>query len=406
MPQSTQEVNKPTTWETTSLKSVIEERVKDDDRFIGLKRYLAQVRIFWSTEIDTACAGHGFIFVNPAFWGKLPEETRLTVIAHEVWHLILKHLDRGEKLNHYYYNIAGDHVINLNLEAEKFTFIGVEDCFKDPKYRGKSTEQIYDLVYKEQPKIDPSKHVSSEKIEDLVDKALDADGKGKTLNEQKTENDKNVEEAQKGIGNTLGNSTIWLEVDKTKNVIIEGATYQEIFKDYLIDPLNGGQRTFMRPNRRQVAMKNNTLRLPGKYPRKGHRNRLTHLVYALDVSGSISQTEVKQSNNAVATIKRLLNPEKLTVLFFDTRITFEKTYRDRDPYIDLKVNGGGGTNLTAVYNRAKILKPEALVVFTDLRVTIPSQQDWDSIWMVPHNKCPIPANLYGSVYLIPEMVTN
>lgn len=388
--------------EAITLKQAFENAVINDPRCVGLARYISNVRIFWSYSISTACAGHGFIFFNPNFYDSIPAETRLTVMVHEVWHLILKHLDRGKECDPYTHNIAADHVINNALEEDGFTFEGTTPC-KDPKYKHWSTEMVYNSIYKNNKKkapslADMSGHIPAELIEDLIEQIVN--GEGKTLDDQKKDAEKDVDAERKSIGNETGSQGIKLELTNV-TVMILGATYPKIFDKYLIDPLSGGKRTFMRPNRRQHGMHSKLL-LPGRYPKRGHINRLTHLVYALDVSGSITAKQAQQFHNSVRTIKELLNPALLTVLFFDTRIVLEKTFTDKEKYGKINVVAGGGTNLNDVYRRTKELEPEALVIFTDLMVAIPPQPKWDCIWLVPAKNFAIPQNIYGDVYLIPE----
>jgi len=388
--------------EAVKLKQAFEEIIVNDPRCVGLARYIANVRIFWSYSIPTACAGHGFIFFNPKFYDSIPEETRITVCVHEIWHLILKHLDRGKDCDPYIHNKAADHVINNALEDDGFTFEGT-DPYKDPQYKHMSTEQVYNDIYEDEKKKKPDLasmggHIPAELIEDLVEQIANAEDK--TLEDQKSKADKDVDAHNKQAGNATGSQGIKLELTHQRHMII-GATYNEIFKPYLTDPLTGGKRTFMRPNRRQHAM-SKKLQLPGRFPKRGHKNRLKHLVYALDVSGSINQKQAQQFHESVRTIKELLNPSKLTVLFFDTKIKLERTFTDKESYGNIQVHAGGGTDLRNVYARTKELEPEALVIFTDLCVGIPPKPDWETIWLIPEAYHSVPSNIYGEVYLIPE----
>jgi predicted metal-dependent peptidase len=391
------------TWEAKELKPLVLQIFKEDKRFIGLSRYIVNVRIFWSFDIPTACAGHGFIFFNPDFWDSIPEQTRRTVLAHEVWHLILKHLDRGEGCDPTIHNQAADHVINLNLEKDGFTFDGTTP-FKDPIYLGKSTEQVYNAIWEERmenPPVPVPGGATKEQIETLIKDILGQDGKGKSLQDQKDEAEADVDAAGLPPGYSPGNTGIKLEMSG-KLVKILNKTYAEIFKDYMTDPLTGGGRSYFRPNRRTHGSKS-PLILPGRSPKKGAKNRLTHLVYALDVSGSITLQQAQQFHDSVRTLKEMLNPEKLTVLLFDTRIVFEKTFTDREKYGNIAVHAGGGTDLKDVYKRMSALGAEAMVIFTDLCVGIPPEPPWETIWIVPSMTCNIPAGLYGNVYLIPKI---
>jgi predicted metal-dependent peptidase len=403
-PPPTYKVGEVKPSEAVKLKQAFEKIMVNDPRCTGLARYIVNVRIFWSYDIPTACAGHGFIFFNPKFYDSIPEQTRITVCVHEVWHLILKHLERGKNCDPYIHNEAADHVINLGLKSDGFTFDGTTPCI-DIRYAGMSTETVYNIIYKSANKSKKlntesmNNTISAEVIEDLIEKVLQAEGGN--LEDQKEKAEKDVNSVSKKAGVSTSGKGIKLDLT-TNTVMIVGATYQEIFKDYLTDPLSNGKRTFARPNRRQHGLGKTKFILPGRLQRKSVSNRLTHLTYALDVSGSINKKQSQQSHDAIRTIKELLNPTSMTVLYFDTRIKMEKTFTDKQEYGDILVRAGGGTDLKDVYRRTRELESEALVIFTDLCVTIPPKPEWECIWLVPETRFTIPTNIYGNVYLIPQ----
>jgi predicted metal-dependent peptidase len=397
-----------------TFRAIVQDMILYDKRFVGMARYVTRIEFFWSTAIKTACAGAGFIFFNPEFWKKLVPEQQKTVVAHEIWHLILNHLERGEGFDPESYNIAGDHVINLTLQEDGFPihqnsdFGGITPCC-DPAYRGLSTEQIYAKVHEDRKK-DPGSHSSpsgtpsKDQIEDLIKEAVS--GTGKSVDQQKEEDealrDSVAQEAQAAPpGNHAGGEDRLISTE-CKKVFIKEATYEEIFEDYLTDPLSGGKRTYIRPSRRQVA---GGLRLKGKFPKRGRKNRLTHLVYALDVSGSITSHQAQQFLRSAKTLKETLNPVLMTVMLWDTRIVFEKVFREDEPLDNIQVQAGGGTCLDPVYKRVRQINPEALVIFTDLCVNIPPKPDWETIWFVPDMNiydAYLQQVTYGDIYLVPE----
>lgn len=397
-----------------TFRVIVQEMILQDRRFAGMARYVTNIEFFWSSAIKTACAGAGFIFFNPDFWAKLVPEQQKTVVAHEIWHLILNHLERGEGKDPDSYNIAGDHVINLTLQEDGFPihensdFGGIKPCC-DPAYRGMSTEQIYAKIHEERKK-NPGSHQpaagtpSKSQIEDLIKEALQ--GSGTSLQEQKDDDEELLnavaDKAQANPpGNQPGGESRLLETER-KKVYIKKATYEEIFEEYLTDPLSGGKRTFMRPSRRQV---NGGLRLKGKYPKKGRKNRLTHLVYALDVSGSITRAQANQFLRSAETLKERLNPVLMTVMLWDNQIRFEKVFREDEKLTGIHVTAGGSTCLKPVYQRVKQINPEALVIFTDLCVDIPPKPSWETIWFVPDDNiydAYLQKVTYGDVYLVPD----
>lgn len=399
---------------TDTFRTIVQDMILFDKRFAGMSRYVTTIEFFWSTQIKTACAGAGFIFFNPDFWDKLLPEQQKTVVAHEIWHLILNHLDRGKGFDPDSYNIAGDHVINLTLQDDGFPisensdYGGITPCC-DPAYRGMSTEQIYAKVHEDRKK-DPGSHSapagtpSTDQIEDLIKEAVQ--GTGNSVQQQK---DKDEEIRQQVAdkaqiappGDQSGNEARLLKTERVK-VFIKSATYEEIFEEFLIDPLSGGKRTYVRPSRRQAA---GGLRLKGKFPKRGRKNRLTHLVYALDVSGSITSQQARQFLRSAKTLKEKLNPVMMTVMLWDTQIKFEKCFREDETLDNISVHAGGGTCLQPVYHRVKQINPEALVIFTDLQVDIPPKPTWETIWFVPdlHIYDTYLQNVtYGDVYLVPE----
>ncbi len=407
----------------TELRAEVEKMILDDPKMLGIARYLASVEVFWSYDIETACAGHGFIFFNPDFYAQLPLPTRNTIMAHEVWHLILKHLDRGEGHDPEDYNRAADHVINNLVEDEgfEFDFTGVVmadgrgfEPVKDAIYKNMSTEEIYNIIHKERKKGNPPKpcnggkgnpkHVPKSVIDDLVKAAADKIASNTDYNnvpDQIKADEERLEDLNIPTGKNSGYTHLMLEITGT-HVAIAGSTYEEIFAEYLIDPISGARRSFMRPNRRMHGASG--FQLPGRVVRKSKSNRLAHLIYALDVSGSITAEQAQQFHDSVATIKELLNPNLLTVIFWDTQIKLIKTFKDTEPYTKIQVQAGGCTCLKAVYKYIATRDPDAVVIFTDLAVNIPKEPKWHTIWLVPinHREATVPG-LYGDVYIIPKM---
>ena len=410
------------------LRHYVEEMLHFDKRFVGMSAYVYNINLYWSSVIPTACAGHGFIFFNPEFWDKLDTEKKKSIISHEIWHLILKHLDRMEGYDPDLHNQAADHVINNMLVDEGFVmgpnvdFGGIKGCC-DPRFKGMSTEQVYRILEQEkqqQQSMDsggePGKgsasdgsggfpHPTKDQIEDLIQEALE--GSGVDLQQQQAKASEEAKQAQgqvlggQGIGDQAG--SINREITYINSKEIKEASYEEIFEPWLIDPLSGGKRTYMRPSRRQAK---GGLRLKGKYPKRGKKNRLTRLVYALDVSGSISASDARMFLESAATIKDKLNPKEMIVILWDTRIVFEKTFREDEPIRNINVRAGGGTCLGPVYKRVAEINPEALVIFTDLAVTIPPKPSWETIWFVPNKHHIYGGYLsnvtYGEVYQVPE----
>jgi predicted metal-dependent peptidase len=395
--------NTSKTWESTDFRDLVERLTDNDKRFVGIFGFLKDVRFCWSYQIKTACAGYGFIFFNPDWYDMLPEETHKTVIYHEAMHLILRHLQRGESCDPYIYGLAIDFVVNLDAKNHGFTFEGWQGPCLDDKYAGMSSEDVYDQLMdgnKYEPlNIDFSKHISRELIEEMIKGVLG----DLSFEDQKDYAEHKVkQQASKGCGSGMGHIGLQFDLMKRK-VAIQGASYEEIFAKQMTEPEVQKKRTFKRPSRRMSTDRTQPFILPGRMKTKSAAKRLSHLIWCLDVSGSISTAQGKQFNDGAQTAKALLNPEKMTVIFWDTAIRHIQTFTDKEPYKRMKVRAGGGTNLGPVYAKLRELEAETVVIFTDLCVTIPPEPDWDTIWLLTSENDTVPASLYGDVYICPPL---
>ena len=99
---------------------------------------------------DTMATDGYNIFVNPDFCDSLSIEETIFVLAHEVMHCVLGHIDRREQREPTVWNHAIDYATNLML---------IELGFKMPKvglinhsYRGMTSEDIYEELIKKYKK--------------------------------------------------------------------------------------------------------------------------------------------------------------------------------------------------------------------------------------------------------------
>ena len=104
-----------------------------------------------SDQFDTMAVDGQRIYYNKDFVNKITHKETVGVIAHEVLHVVFKHHLRRNNRDKYFWNVAGDYVINDVLFEDGFVL--PEGGLYDSKYSGWSTEKVYDDVY--QQKDDP-----------------------------------------------------------------------------------------------------------------------------------------------------------------------------------------------------------------------------------------------------------
>lgn len=397
-------MNNSTTWEDVNFRDTVYGFIVNDERFAGMASYLSNVRLCWSYTTANASSGHGFIFFNPDWWDKLPEETRKTVIFHHGLSMISRHLQRGKGLHPSVFAMASQNVINLFCKDEGFTAEGW-NWLCDTKYLAMSVEGVYNQMMEGEIYVPPEfleTVLPTQVVEDMIEEILEDEDED--LGDVIDFDEENVirtisENPGYGIGSGTGSAGFDLNIGMGQEVLVDH-TFEEILKPYMEVGEDTKVRSFRRPSRRTQG---GDFILPGRVTKKGTKpERIKHLYLLLDVSGSIGEKQGRQFNYGAQTIKKVLDPEMMTVIFYDTQIKLEKTFTSAQKYTPLKVRAGGGTSLTSVYKRIAEINPEVVINFTDLQVAIPPQPEWDTIWIVPDTGCCIPENLYGPVYLMPK----
>lgn len=318
---------------------------------------LCRMKFEWRDDIPTAQTNGEVLRWNPDFFLSLDKETRVTVLAHELWHVAYMHCARGEGLDPELYNIAADHVINLML-AEHNYFMDGFPYVMDEKYIGWSTEQVYKDLQNNPPgpaptgglgeditkPKDDNGNIDPRALADMVSKVVGAATAARMSDQA---------------------SSIPGEVSRTfENFLKPKLNWDVILHNFFNDLVNY-EYSYRRPNRRYEDPI-----MPGLVGMEG----LEHLVYYLDISGSVSDEDILRFNSEVAYIKEQFNPQRLTLVTFDTEIKDIYEFEADDDFQKIVVTGRGGTDLNPVIAHANKVKPNAIIIFSDLYVDMPKQK--------------------------------
>lgn len=321
---------------------------KKGSGFLGA--LLCKLEFQWRNDIDTAATDGEMLYWNPEFFASLSREVRITVLAHELWHVAFLHMFRRGNRDPEIWNIAADFVINDMLHSHGYNFEN-QPHLHDIKYRGWSTEQVYDELIQHAKKLKlPVGGIGK----DIMDPG--SDKKDKAVSNVVSA--RNIARMTGQAGDIPGE--ISLTIDKFLNPKLpwEQLLYQ------FFDELTDLSYTFRRPNRRYTDPI-----LPGLAGMEG----LEHLIYYLDISGSIRDEDILRFNSEVKFIKDHFQPAKLTLVTFDTKLRDRLVMEQDEEFEKITVTGRGGTSLSRVWNDMQKEKPSAAVIFTDLLVNIPPE---------------------------------
>lgn len=328
---------------------------------------MSSLEFVWTYEVKTAATDGVKFYWNPNDFLALPPEERCATIEHELWHCARLHMQRRGSRDPKIWNIACDIRINRDLRIEGYTLpvpMWIQEHRECPT---EVEEEIYDFLYQNAVKLPPGNSDGHMVPGD----PKDGNGTHKAVNNVV----KAITQAKiAGAGNLPGG--IEEVVSQFLAPVVPWETHFQAFFNDLLDE----DYSWKRPNRRYSDMY-----LPSRYTDDG---RLEHLLYAWDVSGSITQSDEVRFNSEVKYIWDTYQPRKLTLVQFDTRITSVQEFEEGDEFRDIKIKGRGGTNLAPLRDYIIQHEPTAAVIFSDLECAPmqPLPFEVPTIWVAVRNK--------------------
>lgn len=340
-----------------------------DKRHAFLSSLMCMLRQEWDDSIRTAATDYKTIFWSRKFFMRLAPDARITVQAHEVWHVARLHNVRRGNRDPRIWNRACDYRTNNDLQAMGFSFAGLEGCCLDPqRFPADMTEEdIYTILIQETPPDMEDDPFAGDMIES-----------GESAAEQ-TATIMRVAAAMQqakmlGDAGTIPGSVTAI-IDKFLNPVVP---WEQLLQRWFIE-LAGEEHSWTKRNRRYQDVY-----LPALVP---DLNRLGLLHYYFDISGSVTDEMIARFTGEVRYIKNTFNPEKLVLIMFDTKIQEVIEITENDEFDRLEVTGRGGTDLACVREHIIETKPTAAIIFTDLRCRPmqPLPVDIPIIWTVVEN---------------------
>lgn len=294
----------------------------------------------WDDTIPTACTNGKEIRFNPAFFMSLSPEERLFLLLHETLHVALIHMSRLKERDHRRWNAAADYVINAMLIERGFKM--PTDGLYDPQYTGMHTEEVYALLEDKDPIKLPMMDLSpppedcpdiQEAITDILVRA-------------------SIQSRQQGdtIGTIPGEIQVYIN-----NLLSPKLPWQRIFQKYM-SSIARSDYSFRKPNRRY---------LPKHYLPSLYNDALMDVAWGIDMSGSVEDHETTVFVSEMSSIFKMLKPEKMTLIQFDTEIKDVKDIKTLQALRNTRFTGRGGTDIKPLMQWAIDHKPQLLVVFTD-----------------------------------------
>lgn len=291
------------------------------------------------------------IVIEPKFLDTLSENALQGLILHEVRHVTDMHTMRKGDRDANKWNIACDHVINLDILKYKFELPA--EGLHDHQYEGMSAEEIYDLLPEgeecpmpdlqgDEPSQGEEESTPEQMMEELQDILIQA-----------------VQITKRSAGTNAGNipEHVLRQVDAWINPVVPWYT---LLQRYLTAKTKDDY-TWTRPSRRGLPQ---GLYLPSMYS-----DQVGPINIYMDLSGSVSDEMVNMQIGQFKYIHRNIKPSELRIVTFTTRITDEFLFHPTDA-INIQFQGSGGTSLREVAEHIKANPAEVHLIFTDAYVNM------------------------------------
>lgn len=361
---------------------------KNNVGFLG--RLLCTVEFVWDTTIDTACTDGNSIKWNPYFFLAADEGDKVFILYHELWHIALLHCEEIKAVNPSIANIAMDYVINYmgykdgvcdrNCYLKSLEF----SCLSEPAYDDWGWKAIYLDLMNKYPQMKLPPKLTKPGNQDVKD--APAGSLAKTIG--------NLVQAYQvaKMSNKAGQLPGEFEemIQRFLNPVLP---WESLFQNFFTERANDDY-SYKRPNRRYSS---SDIIMPSLVS----DDRLQHIVWFFDTSGSISDEMLLRSSSELAYVKMQFNPEKITLVQFDTQIQLVTEFEADTDMTEIRVKGRGGTNLEPVQRWIKENQPDVAVILTDLYCK-PMRRDpgIPVLWCVHNNpKATVP---FGTLIHLPK----
>lgn len=384
-----------------------EDSYKDEDAYeemVVAKARLLKDYPFWgilglrlklveTDALPTLATDALHIFYNPEFVKSLSRGERVFAIGHELYHCIFEHAGHKNTIrlagrDDGLFGFAADFVVNDGLyESNIGEFITTINILHDKKFRGFSTEDVYDYLVEHPEEIPQGAqtldtHIEIEVVDDDdpdLKNGKDGQGKGNKFKISRSEFEKLQADWQESIVQAATAQKEAEQLGKAAGCIPNGI--QQFIDDLVKPKMNWKQAlrryvrriqhraySFARPNK---ALFHQGFTIPGF---RSYQNKLD-IAICVDASGSVSREQLTAFISEMDGILKSFVAYNIKAWCFDgaviedsvTTLTKQSGQLDDISKFIKNIKGGGGTDFMNnwKYMRDEKLKPRLLLMLTD-----------------------------------------
>lgn len=331
---------------------ILKAKIEIMTRSVFISSICLSLKHVISTAVPTAATDNITVLYNPEFIAPLTPMEMAGLMSHECWHVAYQHILRRGSRNPINWNKAGDYVINWQQRTNGFEL--PKGGLLDAKYADMSTDEIYTLLHQQDP--NPS---AGNLMLDIT-----GDGFGQTPDQATAQAQANravvtdilVRAYTQAKLANCPPGTVPAEIERVIDELLHPQLPWPVLCRRFLTTKIKTRNSWTRRNRRWQ-----TVYLPSK-----NTKTLSHLTWAVDTSGSVTDEELKEILTEINAAHKMLKPKKMTILDCDARIHNVYEVTPQTNIMKLRFNGGGGTRFQPVLDYVTENPTEALIYFTDL----------------------------------------
>ena len=366
---------------------IMAAKIIAQSRWPYLSTLIFSLRIVETEDLPTLAVDAGWrMYYNPTFVLQQIPEVLATMVLHEALHCVSKHSARFEALgrensSHEIWNLSGDANINQMLDDAKmpwgeFDPVRYESLAKYGVKGGMTTELTFFTMVKyfeDNPSKNPDHSdcggVTGGSARGYEIPKSDMDNPSIKNDQQDVIRDRVAQDVikharEKGVGSVPGELLRW--ANELLNPQIDWKReLAGMMRSSLATVLGRKDYTYARPSRRQSSM---AIHDPEFILPSMRKPAPPTIAIIIDTSGSVQDKEITEFLSEVDGIASANGiAQGITVIPCDSQVGAVQKIRSISGIADIKLSGGGGTDLRVGIAAAESLKPQPkiVIVLTD-----------------------------------------
>ena len=295
-------------------------------------------------DINTMATDGVSIWYREEYVAQQPVEVVISLLLHEILHIVKRHLPRRGSRDAHLWNVAADFDVNGDLVGAGYPLW--PGALHDKQFKGMSVETIYDLLARDADKRPSKGDAAGEDLKDPPPKSPDEQARDEQSVKDRV--------GQAAVQARLAGQMTDLMERLVGELLVAVIPWEQVLLEFMQTIANTGGEDWGRRSRMALDVF-----LPAQRSRT-----MGEVVVVVDTSGSISNDVFRRVMGEVDYIAESVKPSAVRIIWCDSCVRGEQLF-ERGDDIQLLPKGGGGTDMPVGLAHAAQYDPAVVILFTD-----------------------------------------